>query len=232
MRAPGRLALLLVATTILAGCGDASREPAPPAPAATPTIPPTAIAAEPTGTPAPDTPVLRSLQLAGSGWQFDLDTATVGDATRIDVLVRPATVGAAPQRLRLDLAGALAEAFATDLDGDAAPELLLWMRSGGSSAEGDLRGWRFDAAGGATTIQLPPLDDETAIGWRGRDQFGVQGDAVVRSFPLYRDDDDNARPTAGFVRVVRYRLAAEGMAVADSTLEPMDGTPQADVLAR
>jgi hypothetical protein len=163
---------------------------------------------------------------------FDLDAASAGDATRIDVLVRTATVGAAPQRLRLDVVGGLAEAFATDLDGDSAPELLLWTRSGGSSAEGDVRGWRFDAAGGATAIQAPPLDDEAAIGWRGRDQFGVQGDALVRSFPLYRDDDDNASPSAGFVRVIRYRLDAEGLAVADTTLEPMDGTPQADVLAR
>lgn len=232
MRAPGRLALLLVATAILAGCGDTGREPVPPAPAATPDIPPTPIGAEPVGTTAADTPVIRSLRLSGSGWQFDLDTATVGDATRIDTLVRTATVGAAPQRLRLDVAGVLAEAFATDLDGDAVPELLLWTRSGGSSAEGDLRGWRFDAAGGATAIQVPPLDDEAAIGWRGRDQFGVQASALVRSFPLYRDDDDNASPSAGFVRVVRYRLDAEGLVVADTTLEPMDGTPQADVLAR
>jgi hypothetical protein len=232
MRAPGRLALLLVATATLAGCGENGRDPAPPTPAATPHIPPTAIEAEPTGTPAADTPVIRSLRLSGSGWQFDLDTATVGDATRIDVLVLTATVGAAPQRLRLDVVGGLAEAFATDLDGDSAPELLLWTRSGGSSAEGDVRGWRFDAAGGATAIQAPTLDDEAAIGWRGRDQFGVQGDALVRSFPLYRDDDDNASPSAGFVRVIRYRLVAEGLAVAETTLEPMDGTPQADVLAR
>ena len=232
MRAPGRFALLLVATAILSGCGDTGREPAPPAPAATPTIPPTAIDAQPPGTPPADTPVIRSLRLSGSGWQFDLDTATVGDATRIDVLVRTATVGAAPQRLRLDVTGGLAEAFATDLDGDAAPELLLWTRSGGSSAEGEVRGWRFDAAGSATAIQVPALDDEALIGWRGRDQFGVQASALVRSFPLYRDDDDNAHPTAGFVRVIRYRLDAEGLAMAETTLEPMDGTPQADVLAR
>ena len=89
MRAPGRLALLLVATTILAACGDTGQAPAPSAPAATPTIPPTAIDAQAPGTPPADTPVIRSLRLSGSGWQFDLDTATVGDATRIEVLVRP-----------------------------------------------------------------------------------------------------------------------------------------------
>lgn len=233
MRAPGRFASLLAAITTLAACGDNTPRTGARSPATAPADAPTAIDADPPAPPSPTPPVLRSLQLSGSGWRFDIDAATsADDATRVDVLVRTATVGAAPQRLRLDVAGSLAEAFATDLDGDAAPELLLWTRSGGSSAEGDLRGWRFDAAGGATALPLPPLDEETAIGWRGRDQFGVQGGAVVRSFPLYRDTDDNAHPTAGFVRVVRYRLAEEGLVVADTSLEPMDGTPQADVLAR
>jgi len=37
----------------------------------------------------------------------------------------------------------------------------------------------------------------------------------------------------GFLYLGRsYRLDAEGLAVADTTLEPMDGTPQADLLAR
>ena len=232
MRAPGRFASLLAAAAFVAGCGDRDQEPAMPSAAPAPGTAPATVEAVPPATPPPAPPVIRSLRLSSSGWAFDLDAATAGDATRIDVLVRTATVGAAPQRLRLDVAGSLAEAFATDLDGDAAPELLLWIRHGGSSAEGDLRGWRFDAAGGATDLQLPPLDEATTIGWRGRDQFGVQGDAVVRSFPLYREEDDNAHPTAGFVRMMRYRLAAEGLLVAETMLEPMDGTPQADVLAR
>lgn len=232
MRTPGRFVLLLALATSLAGCGDRGHEPATPSPAPSPVAAPTTVDATPAATPSPAPPTVRSLQLASAGWRFDLDAATTADTTRIEVLVRTATVGAAPQRLRLDVAGALADAFATDLDRDAAPELWLWTRSSGSSAEGDLRGWRFDAAGGASEVTLPPLDDEATVGWRGRDQFGLQGDVVVRSFPLYRDEDDNAHPTAGFVRVMRYRLAAEGLVVAETTMEPMDGTPQADVLAR
>jgi len=231
MRAPGRFALLTVAAMLVAACSDGtvSEAPSPPDAAAAnaaeapPTTPPSA---------ADRPPVLRSLQLSSSGWRFDLDAAAGEATTRVDVLVRTATVGAAPQRLSTVLDGALVDAFATDLDGDAAPELLLWMRSGGSSAEGDLRGWRFDTAGGNTPLQVPSLDDEAALGWRGRDQFGVQASTLVRSFPIYRDQDDNASPSAGFVRVIRYRLEAEGLVAADTTLEPMDGTPQAEVLAR
>jgi len=229
MRWQGRAALLLVAST-LAGCGrEAGTNDATP-PAASPASDPLVEAPPATGMPAPT--IARSVQRAVAGWQFDLDAATASDATRIDVLVRTATAGAAPRRLVLAFDGALVDAFATDLDGDASPELLLWIMASGSLAEADVHGWRFDASGEATPLPLPPLDDDAAVGWRGRDQFGVQGDALVRSFPLYRDDDDNAHPTSGFVRVIRYRLDADGLSVSDTTMEPVDGTPQADVLAR
>lgn len=235
MRATGRHALLLALVAVLAGCrreaGDDRSERGPPATddaraAATPSD---ATAASPT---PPPPPTLLSLRREQSGWRFDLDAAIGVDSTRVEVLVRAPTVGAAPRRLHLQLDGALTEAFATDLDADAAPELLLWARASGSSAEGDIRGWRFDASGDTAPIALPALDDAAAIGWRGRDQFGIQGDRLVRSFPVYRDEDDNANPSAGFVRVVRYRLDADGLRDAEATLEPMDGTPQADVLAR
>lgn len=230
MRTPGRVASVLVVAALLAGC---SRGTGGTDPASAPSRPPAPDAAAEPLAPAPAAPpIRRSVRLASAGWGFDVDAATTGGSTRIDVLVRPATAGAAPERLTLDLDGTLAEAFATDLDRDAAPELLLWTRSAGSSAEGQVHGWRFDAHGNAAALPSPPLDGEEAIGWRGRDQFGVQDDALVRSFPLYRDDDDNAHPSAGFVRVIRYRLEAARWVVANASLEPMDGTPQSDLLAR
>lgn len=177
-------------------------------------------------------PRTRSLRLEQAGWRFDIDTQGDESGIRLEVLAQTATVGAAPRRLESRLEGELVDAFATDLDGDAVPELLLWHADGGSAAIGDIVGWRFAADGEATDLRLPTLDGDLATGWRGRDQFGVQGAHLVRSFPLYRDDDDNAHPTAGFVRVVRYALDTGGLFVADAMLEPMDGTPQAEVLAR
>jgi hypothetical protein len=231
------LAALGLGALGLAGCSgrsddrDAGRAPIDPATAASGTDGSVDRTA-PTPPEGPGTPTTRSLRLEQSGWRFDVDARTTDDRSRVDVLVRTATVGAAPERLGLEFDGAIVEGFATDLDGDAAPELLLWTRSAGSSAEGEVRGWRFAADGANVPLALPALDDDLAIGWRGRDQLGIQGRHLVRSFPLYRDADDNASPSAGFVRVVRYRLEADGFAVEDSALEPMDGTPQAEVLAR
>lgn len=182
---------------------------------------------------APEDPATtRSLRLEQAGWRFDLDARHDDTGTRLEVLARTATVGAAPRRLEQRLDGELVDAFATDLDGDALPELLLWQVDGGSAAEGDVVGWRFAANGEATDLRLPALAGDLAIGWRGRDQFGAQGQHLVRSFPLYRDEDDNATPSTGFVRVVRYALDGGGLHVVEAMLEPMDGTPQAEVLAR
>ena len=231
MRVARRLVLLLVAGTALAACSPDRQGHDDAAPTAPSTTDPTVGPPSP-GATVPNAPVTRSLKRQSVGWQFDVDAVTANDRTRVDVLVRPATVGAAPRRVVGEFEGTLVEAFATDLDADAAPELLLWTTTGGSSPEAEVQGWRFKAGGDAVALHLPPLDADTATGWRGRDQWGIQGDALVRSFPLYRDEDDNARPSAGFVRVIRYRLEGDSLAVLDTTLEPMEGTPQADVLAR
>lgn len=224
-------AALMLLPMLLAACGR--EEPTTPAdPAATP--PSQAAAdADTAGEDAPPPAVrTRSLRLEQAGWRFDVDAATGAEGTRIEALVRTATAGAAPRRLQLDVAGSLQEAFATDLDGDATPELLLWTGGEGSAAQGDLLGWRFTADGEAEALALPALDGDLAVGWRGRDQFGVQGDRLVRSFPLYRDEDDNATPSTGFVRVIRYALQDGRLVVEGGGLEPIDGTPQAEALAR
>ncbi len=229
----GLLASALAALALTACGGDAGASAQDGAESKASPVEPSGDASESDAAAAPGHPSrTRSLRLEQAGWRFDIDARGDESGTRLEVLARTATVGAAPRRLASRLEGELVDAFATDLDGDAVPELLLWQADGGSAAIGDIVGWRFAADGEAAELRLPTLDGDLATGWRGRDQFGVQGKHLVRSFPLYRDEDDNAHPTAGFVRVVRYALDTGGLFVADAMLEPMDGTPQAEVLAR
>lgn len=223
------LALLVAAAIASSGCRRDDADAPDAAPASSATAPSDAVRPEPSDAPAA---VHRSLALAQAGWRFQLDIAEAPDGvSRLDVLAIPPTVGAAPLRWSTAVDAPIVEAFATDLDADAWPELLLWTRSG-SAGEGSVEGWAMRPYGERTALTLPPLDDEHATGWRGRDQFGVQGELLVRSFPLYRDEDANASPSAGFVRVLRYRLEADGLTLLDTTLEPLEGTPQAEVLAR
>jgi hypothetical protein len=126
----------------------------------------------------------------------------------------------------------MVDAFATDLDGDNLPELLLWVRDGGEIAAGEVLGWRLAPHSEAEPLRLPPLSNDESVGWRGRDQFGVQGRFLTRSYPLYRESDEASRPTGGFVRVLNYALREGQLVVEDSRLEPFAGSPQAEVLAR
>lgn len=175
---------------------------------------------------------VRSLRREQSGWTFVIDIASDAAQSRIDVLARPPTVGAAPRAWSQRAAGELVSAFATDLDGDNLPELLLWIRDERDTAAGQILGWRLVPYGEAEALRLPPLSDDESIGWRGNDQFGVQGRLLTRSYPLYRESDEATRPTGGFVRVLNYALREGVFVVEESRLEPFAGSPQAEMLSR
>lgn len=229
MDRPGlrRAALALGVATLLVAC---SRE-APPADAP-PTPPPVDAATTPRDVPPLPAPEVqrRRFERAQAGWHFRLATVREGQApTVLDVEAVPPD-GRPPVAWQQTLEGHLADAFATDLDANGQPELLFWTRGDGSSAEGDVSGWRLLPDGGRAPLALPSLAADHALGWRGRDQFGLQGDVLVRSFPLYREDDDNASPTSGFVRVIRYRFDGEDLRFETTSLEPIAGSPQALIL--
>ena len=226
-----RAVAVLMAAIALAAC---SRQESTQAPGtADGSMRPTDAASDEAANAPPAIVETRNLEREHVGWRFRIDMAAMDNGrVRLDVLATPATVGAAPMRMVADDAGELVDVFATDLDGDAWPELLLWWRDAGSLAEGRIGGWRFTESASWQPLILPPLDADLATGWRGRDQFGVQGDRLVRSFALYRDEDNNATPTAGFVRVIRYEMRGKAFVVDETALEPMAGTPQAELLAR
>ena len=219
----------------LVGCSRDVEPPAGSTPAPAPDAPSNAASESPDeGTASPaEGGERRSIERRVAAWRFQVDVGpTSNGGARYEVLTTPATVGAPPLRWEGVAEGELVDAFATDLDGDAWPELLLWWRDAGSLAEGRIEGWRFRPDGPRTALTLPALEADLAAGWRGRDQFGLRANALVRSFPVFREDDDNATPTAGFVRVVRYRLEGDALAVQEAVLEPMAGTPQAELLGR
>ena len=222
MHIPRLAVLAFLLMWMLVGC---KREETP---AAAPESAPALLPSAPTSTP---TPLLepRSVQLQQSGWRFDLRVMPDGQGGEALEGLVSTVDGNVRHMSALPEGETLAEAFATDLDADGFPELLLWWRSSGSGAEGEVRGWQFSVAT-TQALALPELDADSALGYRGRDQFGVQGSALVRSFPVYRDDDDNAGPTSGFARVIRYVLANGVLEVAGVSLEPAAGSPQHELL--
>jgi len=93
--------------------------------------------------------------------------------------------------------GSLVQAWiAKTPDHDTSTLLLLWTRSAGSGAYGQVEAFRFDGSELIPEpIPVPPPALLTA--YRGHDQFTLTDGVLYHSFPLYSPDNPNCCPSAG-----------------------------------
>ena len=149
--------------------------------------------------------------LQKSGYVFDISSRPAdGCAVQIvEVVVRRGGKPFASFKADVDfLAGS---AWTADLDADGKPELAVASRS----VKNDGRG-TFDVywlEGNVLQRVALPKHEEGA-GYQGQDTFRLAGSKIVRSFPVYRDNDPDMRPSGG-TRILRYtfrdgRLELEG----------------------
>jgi len=108
------------------------------------------------------------------------------------------------------LNGTVTDVVATNLNDDQFPELLIFVSDAGSGSYGQLVAYSF-LNQGRRTITLPDLAGAAAEGYQGQDVFKVQGQELLRSFPLYKPADPNCCPSGG-TRTVRYKLPETGVA--------------------
>jgi len=94
-------------------------------------------------------------------------------------------------------------AWVTDLDRDQNFEVIILARSAGSGAYGDLLFFEWEGTE-FKRRHLPPLAPEWNQSYMGHDRFCIEGNRIVREFPVYREDDCNAYPSGGTRRVI-YR---------------------------
>ncbi len=207
--------LFILLIVLLASCSDDPPPPSPAVPTPQPEQPPP---------PAPPQ-TIKSLSLAAANWEFSVEE--VKNQTR-KVFIKAGLPDQLAQKLEQSIDGELADAFATDIDGNGSPELLLWIRGDGSAAQAELIGWEF-GTGSNRSLSWPALTGDNAVGYYGRDQLGIQNGQLVRTFPVYRDQDDLAKPTSGFYRVIHYRLepstdqsSPRSLVIEKTSLEPTD----------
>lgn len=122
-----------------------------------------------------------------------------------------------PQGLKKDNAVILREIEGTvsgaeigDLNGDGSPEIYVYVTSAGSGSYGSLVAYAANRKKSLTEIYMPPLEDDPKVskGYMGHDEFAVVESAFVRRFPIYQDQDTNAKPTSGKIRQIQYHLKA------------------------
>ncbi|MBC8327711.1 MAG: hypothetical protein H8E31_03090 [Planctomycetes bacterium] len=110
--------------------------------------------------------------------------------------------------------GSVNAVWFTDLDQDGRGEVVVSMSSAGSGSYGQLQGWRRGEDGLWRLIELPGLDPDQAVGYRGHDRFELVDGVLRREFPVFLEPDANAAPTGGTRRLV---LAATGARWSDAT---------------
>lgn len=184
--------LLVLSVILLAACD---------APRATETSEPTALRA--TAAPIPTaTPVSFRKELSEGDHRFVLQTTGEGTRRQLEMRVEKAGQELATNTQAVE--GTVEDAVVTNLNNDKFPELLVFVTDAGSGSYGQLIGYEF-LNQGRRALSLPELTGPAALGYQGHDTFRVEGQQLVRSFPIYLDADPNCCPSGG-QRLVRYQL--------------------------
>jgi len=103
--------------------------------------------------------------------------------------------------------GSVTGSEVADINGDGSPEIYIYLTSAGSGSYGSLIAYSANHNKSLSEIYLPPLENDksNAKGYMGHDRFSIAENHLVRRFPVYRDNDSNAKPTGG-TRQLEYKL--------------------------
>lgn len=112
--------------------------------------------------------------------------------------------------LKQELIGQVVDAKARDLNADGQPELVVVVRSVGSGSYGGVQAWSAGKERVLQPITLPELTGPLLEGYMGHDVFTVTEAGLVRTFPIYRPGDSQARPSGGRREIVYALDKAEG----------------------
>ena len=98
-----------------------------------------------------------------------------------------------------------------DLNHDGQPELYLITSGMGSGAYGGVFAYAVTSGGDLVPIQYRELDENSRLlqGYRGKDEFFIVGDRLVRRFPVFRDEDPECCASGGN-RLIYYKLEPAG----------------------
>jgi len=196
---PAAFSTVALAAAAVLGAACGSKEPAAPLP---PEARLPAIAAA-TAEPAAPSRFQQTLTLQGVTFTVTCDN----DSSINQLSIVPAGLEIDNTAITQDVDGQVVGAEVSDLDANGSPELYVYVRSAGSGSYGSLVAYAANNRKSLSGIYLPPVAENATIakGYLGHDEFAVVENRLVQRFPLYRDDDTNAKPTGG-TRQVQYKL--------------------------
>jgi hypothetical protein len=150
-------------------------------------------------------PFDQTLSLQG----ITFHVACPNDRSAPAVTITPSGLTIDNSAMKQEAEGHVVLAEVADLDVDGSPEIYVYVQSAGSGSYGSLVAYSANRKRSLSQVYLPPITDHptAARGYMGHDEFRVVESTLVRRFPVYREGDDNAKPTGGW-RQIQYKLAA------------------------
>ena len=100
-------------------------------------------------------------------------------------------------------------ALIADVNKDGFDELYIITRGAGSGSYATIYGFSSNKDKSVTPIYVSEIskDDFTKIffGYLGHDKFYVEGNKLMRKYPIYKKEDSNNNPTGG-EKILEYKL--------------------------
>ena len=103
-----------------------------------------------------------------------------------------------------EIDGTVTGADIGDINVDGSPEIYVYIKA---KEKGSLIAYSANIKKSLSEIYLPPITDDPKLtkGYRGHDEFMMVEGIVAQRFPLYKDNDTDAKPTGGW-RQLQYKL--------------------------
>ncbi len=107
----------------------------------------------------------------------------------------------------------ISEVFIADLDGNGFDEIYIVTTSVGSWSYGKVMGFASNNDKSLSMIHFPDMqrEDDMFIGYMGHDVFSIEGQKLIRTFPVYKEGDTNPRPTGGKRKLIYGLYPGEAM---------------------
>ena len=145
----------------------------------------------------------KTLSLQGISFHI----TTTGEGSIRQLTIKPSGLKIDNEAVSKEIDGSVTGAEVADLNADGSPELYIYVTSSGSGAYGSVIAYSTNHKKSMSGITMPELaaGSKDAKGYMGHDEFAVIENSLARRFPIYNENDSNAKPTGG-TRQLQYKL--------------------------
>ena len=161
------------------------------------------VSLSPTTASAANAPFEQTLALQGIS--FKVSATNQGSLNQLKIVPSGLAIDNSPIEREID--GSVTAAEVADINADGSPELYVYVTSAGSGSYASLVAYSANDKKSLSEIHLPALADNPTLskGFMGHDELRTVEGVLVQRFPVYREDDSNAKPTGG-TRQIQYKL--------------------------